>query len=52
MYYHHVGNHSQEVKEVVLTYNLSFKVICDFQGQTYSNHAISPLLWDAEIQYV
>ena len=30
---------------LVLTYDNSFKVICDFQGQTYTNHAISPLLW-------
>ena len=37
---------------IVLTYDLSFKVICDFQGQTYTNHAISPLLLAVEIQYV
>ena len=37
---------------LVLTYDLSFKVICDFQGQTYTNHAISPLLLYVEIQYV
>ena len=37
---------------LVLTYDLSFKVICDFQGQTYTNHAISPLLVPVEIQYV
>ena len=36
----------------VLTYDLSFKVICDSQGQTYTNHAISPLLLPVEIQYV
>ena len=37
---------------LVLTYDLLFKVICDFQGQTYANHALSPLLWPVEIQYV
>ena len=31
----------------VLTYDLSFKVICDFQVQT--NHALSPLLWPVEM---
>ena len=35
-----------------LTYDLSIKVICDFQGQTYTNHAISPLLLPVESQYV
>ena len=37
---------------LVLTYDLSFKVICDFEDQTYTNHAISPLLLPVEIQYV
>ena len=37
---------------LVLTYDLSFKVICDFQGHTYTNHAISPLFLPVEIQYV
>ena len=37
---------------LVLTYDISFKVVCDFQGQTYANHALSPLLWPVEIQYV
>ena len=37
---------------LVLTYDLSFKVICDFQGETYTNHAISPLLLPIEIQYI
>ena len=37
---------------LVLTYDLSFKVVCDFQGQTHANHALSPLLWHVEIQYV
>ena len=37
---------------LVLTYDLSLKVICDFQVQTYANHALSPLLWHVEIQYV
>ena len=37
---------------LVLTYDFSFKVICDFQGQTYTNHAISPLFLPVEIQYV
>ena len=37
---------------LVLTYDLSFKVVCDFQGQTYANHALSPLLWHVEVQYV
>ena len=27
---------------LVLTQDLSFKVICNFEGQTYTNHAISP----------
>ena len=35
-----------------LTYDLSFKVICNFNDQTYANHALSPLLWHIEIQYV
>ena len=35
-----------------LTYHLSFDVICDFQGHTYTNHAISPLLLSVDIQYV
>ena len=43
-----------------LTYNLSFKVIsdllfrviCDFQGQTYTKHAISALPLPVEMQYV
>ena len=29
---------------LVLTYDLSFKVICDFEGETYTNQAISLLL--------
>ena len=37
---------------LVLTCDLSFKVICDFQGQTYANHALSPLLWPVENQYM
>ncbi len=32
-----------------LTYDLSFKII---SGQTYTNHALSPLLLLVEIQYV
>ena len=34
---------------LVLTYDFSFK---DFQSQTYTNHAISPLSLPVEIQYV
>ena len=37
---------------LVLTYDLSFKVISDLEGQTYTNGALSPLLWPVEIQYV
>ena len=37
---------------LVLTYDLSFKVICDFEGQIYTNHAISPLILHVEMQYV
>ena len=37
---------------LVLAYDLSSKVICEFQGQTYANQALSPLLWPVEIQYV
>ena len=37
---------------LVLTYDSSFKVICDFRGHTYTNHSISPLLLSVEIQYV
>ena len=36
---------------LVLTYDISFKVICDFQGQSYIKHAISALLLP-ETQYV
>ena len=35
-----------------LTCDLSFKVICDFQGQSYTKHAISALLLPVETQYV
>ena len=35
-----------------LTYDLLFKVICDFKGQTYANHALYLLLSQIEIQYV
>ena len=37
---------------LVLTYDLSFKVICDFQGQTCANHGISHIRLPVEIQYV
>ena len=37
---------------LVLTYDLLFKVICNFQSQTYANHALYLLLWPVEIQYV
>ena len=37
---------------LVLTYDISFKVICDFEGETYANQAISPLLLHVEMQYV
>ena len=35
-----------------LPYGLSFKVIYDFEGRTYTIHAISPLLLQIEMQYV
>ena len=35
-----------------LTSDILFKVIGDFQGQTYSNHAISPLLLPVYTQCV
>ena len=35
-----------------LTSDLSFKVIIDFQGQSYTKHAISSLLFPVETQYV
>ena len=35
-----------------LTSDLSFKVIGDFQGQSYTKHAISALLLPVETQYV
>ena len=37
---------------LVLTCDLPFKVICDFQGQTNTKHAISALLLPVEMQYV
>ena len=37
---------------LVLTCDLSFKVICDFKGQTYTKHAISALVLPVEMQYV
>ena len=37
---------------LVLPYDLSFMVICEFQGQTYTNHAISPILLSVMIEYV
>jgi len=37
---------------VDLTCDLSFKVIVDFQGQSYTKHAISALLLPVETQYV
>ena len=35
-----------------LTSDLSFKVIGDFHGQSYTKHAISALLLPVETQYV
>ena len=35
-----------------LTSNLSFKVIVDFQGQSYAKHTVSALLLPVETQYV
>ena len=35
-----------------LPYDLSIKVIYDFEGRTYTIHAISPLLLQIEMQYV
>ena len=35
-----------------LTSVLSFKVICDFEGQSYTKHAMSALLLPIETQYV
>ena len=35
-----------------LTSDLSFKVICDFQGQPYTKSAISALLLPVETKYV
>ena len=35
-----------------LSYDLSFKVICDFEGQIYRNHAISSLLLHVEVWVV
>ena len=35
-----------------LSYDLSIMVICDFEGQSYANYALSPLLLPVEIQYV
>ena len=37
---------------LVLTLDILFKVICDFQGQTYTKHAISALSLSVEMQYV
>ena len=34
------------------TSDLSFKVICEFQGQSYTKYAISALLLPVETQYV
>ena len=35
-----------------LPYSLSFKVIYEFEGRTYTNHDTSPLLLHVEMQYV
>ena len=37
---------------LVLTYDLSFKVICDSEGHIYTNHAISSLLFHVEVWVV
>ena len=41
MYNHQIGNHVQ-LMILDLTYILHFKVTCDNEGQTYTNHALSP----------
>ena len=37
---------------LVLPYDLSFKVICDFQRKTYTDHAIYPSLLPIDILHV
>ena len=55
MYYHHNYRKSWSRNPLVildLTFDLLFKVIGDFRGQSYAKHAVSALLLPVETQYV